>query len=152
MELTGAMMLFLAIIGWSVWGILYHSSKKPQTWHKVKAKVVQHEVHGNRFKPIVEFEYRGELVRCRTDYNTDKKGIEKMPIDSLIDISYCSDVIGRRAINFGHVFYSGIVQVEIPSIKMKNEKFSRRVDNSILGITIILTITALVIIAIGILN
>jgi|BioPla2DNA2_1021312.scaffolds.fasta_scaffold16254_5 hypothetical protein len=152
MEFTGAMLLLFAIIGWSVWGLLYHASKKPQTWHRVIAKVVQHEVHGNRFKPIVEFEYMGELVRCRSDYNTDKKGIENMPIDSLIDISYCNDVIGKRSIDFGNVFYSGIVQVEIPNSKMKNEKISRRFYNSILGITILLTVISLVLIVIGILK
>ena len=152
MEFTGAMLLLFAIISWLVWGLLYHASKKPQAWHKVIAKVVQHEVHGNRFKPIVEFEYRDELVRCRTDYNTDKKGIENMPIESLIDISYCSDVIGRRTIDFGNVFYSGIVQVETPSIKMKNEKFSSRVDKGILGISIALTVFALTLIIIGIFN
>ena len=150
--MAGVVLLLITIISWSTWGLLYHAAKKPQAWHKLIAKVVQHEVHGNRFKPIVEFEYRGELVRCRTDYNTDKKGIENMPIGSLIDISYYSDVIGRRTIDFGNVFYSGIVQVEIPSIKMKNEKFSLRVDKSILGISIILTIFLLIFIVIENLN
>ena len=146
------MFLLIAIISWSTWGLLYHSSKNPPIRHKTVAKVVRHGVSGNRYKPIVEFEYMGELVICRTDYSMDKKGIQDMPIDSLIDISYASEVIGRRYISFGHIRYSGIVQVEIPSIRMENEKFSRGVDNGILVISIILTVFSLILIVTEILN
>lgn len=152
MVIAGGIIMFFALISWSLWGLLYSSSKRQREWQRVRARIVQHEVDGKRYKPIVEFEYEGELVRCRSDYITDKKGIQEMPIDSFIDISYCRDIIGRRRIDFGNIFYSGIVRVERPDIKIKNEVSSRRLDNSILAISAVLTLASLTFIFIGILN
>lgn len=146
--IAGIGFMFIALISWGLWAVLYHTSKKPQTWHKTIAKVAKHEIKGGmRYKPIVEFLYDGELVRCRTDYSTTKENIHNMPLGSEIEISYCGEVIGRRYIDFfGYVYYSGIIRVEIPESRDKNKRFSKNVDNGILIISIALTLISILLI------
>lgn len=149
MFFAGNVIMFFAMFPWLLWGALYYSSKKPRTRHKIKAKVVKYHVKGGRYKPVIEFEYKGELIRCETDYITRKKDL---PIDSMIDVSYCEDIIGRRYISFGNVYYSGIVQVEIPRIREENERFERNFENAVLAIAIIITLLALLFSIIGIVS
>lgn len=147
--IAGVVMLFFAVFTWSLWALFSHGRKNPRIRHMTKAKIKEYDYQGGRYIPIVEFEYDGELSLCRAEHLYNKTDLS---VGSIIDISYCRELMGRKKERDGMPYYRGIAQIEIPSIRAREEKLEKGIIYTTMAISVVLSLLAIIFLLIGLIN